>query len=393
MARSEAGAAADAGTGAAIERIRLHRLSAPLKRPYRLSFRDLVAFDTLLVELVDADGRSGFGEATFLPGYGEESLDDQWPLACALADEAVGGSPAALEEALARRFAQTPFTATAFRTALDLLQGAAPLTAGSALRVPLLALLNADDEASTPAEVDALLAAGYRTFKVKAGLAGGDDLRRIGWIQRIVDGRARLRIDANQAYTAEQAVQVLAAIDPTGIELFEQPCGADDWAGHARAVARSRVPLMLDEAIYGLDDVDRAARDRLAAFIKVKLVKFTSLRALGEAVDRVRSHGIGIVSGNGVACDVGCWMEAALAADRGIDTAGEMNGWLKLRTPLLADPPRLEQGHLVTPAGWTPRLDDKAVAQQRLALHEARAGTGAAAPRRHTGPLEKETDE
>lgn len=355
-----------------VERVVLHRLSVPLHRPYRLSFRDLLAFDTLLVELTDTDGRSGFGESTFLPGYGEEDLDAQWPVLQAVADDAAGLAFAAFDDLIRSRLGHQPFSATAFTTALEMLEGSPLLQRKDGLRVPLLALLNADDPESAKREVDALLAAGYETFKVKAGVAGVDDVRRIAWIQRIVDGRARLRIDANQAYTAEEAIRVLSAIDPAGIELFEQPCPADDWQGHARVAGHSRVPLMLDEAIYGLGDIDRAAEGHLAAFIKVKLVKFTSLRKLAEAVERIKAHAIEVVSGNGVACDVGCWMEACVAADR-VPTAGEMNGWLKVRTPLLADPPRLETGHLTVPAGWSPVLDRAAIVHQRRATHDARA--------------------
>jgi len=58
-----------------IERVEVSRLSVPLIRPYRLSFGDLVAFDTLLVELIDADGRISFGEATVLTGYTDETID------------------------------------------------------------------------------------------------------------------------------------------------------------------------------------------------------------------------------------------------------------------------------------------------------------------------------
>ena len=78
------------------------------------------------------------------------------------------------------------------------------------------------------------------------------------------------------------------------------------------------------------------------------------------------------VLGNGVACDPGCWMEGCVAA-RCIDNAGEMNGYLKLRTPLLANPPPLDQGAMVMAPGYRPVLDRDAIAAQRTALHVARA--------------------
>ena len=47
----------------------------PLKTPYKLVFGNVEAFDTLLVTVTLADGRSGVGEATILTGYTEETLD------------------------------------------------------------------------------------------------------------------------------------------------------------------------------------------------------------------------------------------------------------------------------------------------------------------------------
>lgn len=357
---------------ARIERIEVHRLSVPLLRPYRLAFGDLTAFDTLLVELTDADGATGFGEATLLSGYTDESVDGAWLLAQQIADELVGGTHHAFRirvEAVAQK---APFTATAFGTALDMLARSEWLTPPHPARVPLLALLNADDEATTSDEFEQLLAQGYRTIKVKVGLAGSNDLARVSRVQEVVSGRARIRIDANQAFSGPQAAAFLAALDPQDIELFEQPCPADDWASHATAVRAARVPMMLDESIYALPDIERAAAEGLASYVKVKLVKFAGLGPLASAIECIRRLGMKPVLGNGVACDLGCWMEACVAA-RCIDNAGEMNGYLKVRRPLLLNPPRVDRGDMLINAGERPMLDRDALVSQRMGLHVARS--------------------
>jgi o-succinylbenzoate synthase len=354
-----------------IERIEVHRLSVPLVRPYRLSFGDLTAFDTILIELTDSEGRTAFGEATLLSGYTEESIEGAWALAQQLAEQVVGRDHEEFKSRVEAVAGAAPFTATAFMTALEMLRGSEALAFAQPARVPLLALLNADHEDAIAAEFESLLSQGYRTVKVKVGLAGMDDVARVRRIQKIVAGRARIRIDANQAFSGPEAVQFLSALDPQDIELFEQPCPAGDWAAHAQAARASRVPMMLDESIYNLGDIDRAAIEGVAAYVKVKLVKFVSLDRLTKAIDRIRALGMRPVLGNGVACDPGCWMEACVAA-RHIDNAGEMNGFLKVRSPLLANPPRLERGVMVIEAGYRPVLDRESVAHQRLATHSAR---------------------
>ncbi|KWT97025.1 MULTISPECIES: enolase C-terminal domain-like protein [unclassified Variovorax] len=356
---------------ARIERVEVHRLRVPLTRPYRLAFGDLTAFDTLLVELTDADGATGFGEATLLNGYTDESVDGAWVLAQQLADELAGCTHHAFRTRVDAVARGAPFTATAFGTALDMLGRSEWLALSEPARVPLLALLNADDETTTADEFEKLLDQGYRTVKVKVGLAGSDDLARIRRVQAVVAGRARIRIDANQAFSGPQAAAFLAALDPQDIELFEQPCHADDWAAHAMAVRAARVPMMLDESIYALSDIERAAAEGLATYVKVKLVKFARLELLAGAIERIRALGMRPVLGNGVACDPGCWMEACVAA-RHIDNAGEMNGYLKVRRPLLANPPRVDRGDMLIEAGEPPVLDRDALAGQRVGLHVAR---------------------
>ncbi|MCD6041281.1 MAG: O-succinylbenzoate-CoA synthase, partial [Burkholderiales bacterium] len=61
-----------------IAAIRLTRLRIPLKVPYRLSFRPVEHFDTIVVESEAQDGAVGLGEATVLTGYTEETIEGSW---------------------------------------------------------------------------------------------------------------------------------------------------------------------------------------------------------------------------------------------------------------------------------------------------------------------------
>src|SRR5690606_38231605 len=93
-------------------------------------------------------------------------------------------------------------------------------------RVPILGILNETEAGALDDEIERLLAAGYRTLKVKVGFDVDADLARVARIQSCVRGRARLRLDANQGYSAQQAQRFAGSLDPAGIELFEQPCAA-----------------------------------------------------------------------------------------------------------------------------------------------------------------------
>jgi L-alanine-DL-glutamate epimerase-like enolase superfamily enzyme len=346
----------------ALERVTVHRLRVPLTVPYRLAFGPVEAFDTVLVEAVDRDGRSGFGEATILTGYTDETIEDSWRVACQFAPEVLRDS-SDLGARVAALGVDFPFTATAFGTALEMLRGSASLMLEQPAAVPLVGLLNAKDprdEAALSAELDRLLAAGFRTIKVKVGFAIDDDIALVRAFQKVVRGRALIRIDANQAYTADEGIRFMRALDPADIELFEQPCAAGDWDAHLAVARVAPVPMMLDESIYGMPDIERAAELKAATYIKLKLMKLITLEALASGIDRIRTLGMKPVLGNGVAGDPGCWMEGCVAA-RKIDNAGEMNGWLKARGPLFREPLGFANGAMQIPAHWTPALDPEAL--------------------------------
>ncbi|MSQ54179.1 MAG: mandelate racemase [Betaproteobacteria bacterium] len=344
------------------ERIRLHRLEVPLRTPYKLAFGLLRHFDTLLVEVQDSEGRTGLGEATVLTGYTEETVEEAWGRMRAWAQEVAALDPAAARELLLKRVDQAPFAVSGLVTAIEMMLGDELLSVSAAARVPLLGMVNAESGAALDAEIDSLLGRGFRTLKVKVGFDAAEDAKRLREIQSVVAGRASIRVDANQGFSREDALRFASGIEPAGIELLEQPCAAGDWDS-ACAVARvSTVPMMLDESIYGLPDIRRAAQLGAARFIKLKLMKLGSLRRLAEGIALIRSLGMEPVLGNGVACEIGCWMEA-LVARTGITNAGEMNGYLKQSVPLLANPPRFNAGAIELEPGYRPEPDRNAIAR------------------------------
>jgi len=344
-----------------IECLSLYRLRVPLTTPYRLSFGPLHAFDTVLAEVRDADGRSGLGEATYLTGYTDETIDESWALARRLAAEYAGLEAGVIQSRLEPYLTAAPFTATAFNTALEMLAGNTLLEVERPVKVPVLGMLHATGTADIERESGELFSQGFTTLKVKVGFDAERDSAMVKRVQRVINGRGRIRLDANQGYNRKAACRFAADLDPAGIELFEQPCAARDWES-ACAVARvATVPMMLDESIYGLDDIRRAAELKAARYIKVKLMKLGGLDRLAAAIDTIRACELEPVLGNGVACEIGCWMEACVARGR-INNAGEMNGFLKPSARLLMNPLKFAQGAIVLEPGYRPELDRHALA-------------------------------
>lgn len=341
-----------------IEEIRIRRFSLPLREAYKLAFGPVAAFDTILAE-VWSDGSWGIGEATLLTGYTDETIDQSHAAICAAAEKVIGLTRSAARDLLLTELAELPFTATAIVSAIEMAEGHPLLQSEETRQVPILAGLNATDEAGIVREMEIAIAAGYRTLKVKVGFHRERDLARVAFIQRVNAGRLRLRIDANQGYDRTDAVAFARSLDPESIELLEQPSDAADWDSAAAVARVTTVPLMLDESIYSFADIDRAAALG-AKFVKLKLMKFASLDRLADGLARIRSLGMEAILGNGVASDVGCWMEACVAA-RHVRTAGEMNGFRRLARPTVADPMPCRDGWVTLAPRYQPRLDETAI--------------------------------
>lgn len=347
---------------AKIRRITVRRLDLPLIRPYKLSYRTFEAFEPYLVEIEDGDGRRGFGDAHISPGSSAETRGGGWAFLTGHAQAAIGRSVEDVRAALLADSARSKVAATSLATALDVLEDHPLLTPEADARLPLLAPVNQTEPDAIAAEIEAGVAAGFTTFKVKVGKDVAADLARVRTVQAAAQGRATLRLDANRAFSRADALRFVDGLDPSGIALFEQPCEADEWEANAAVAAASPVPLMLDEPICTLDDIARAGSLPGVGFCKLKLKRFVSLDRLREGIEAVRAHGMDAVLGDGLGSEVHSWLEACVARVC-IDNAGEFNGFLKPRDRLLSPQLPFAGGAIQLAAGWRPQLDPSAVAR------------------------------
>jgi L-alanine-DL-glutamate epimerase-like enolase superfamily enzyme len=264
-----------------------------------------------------------------------------------------------LEEALAHvtpTLNESKVAGSAFCLALEMLQESPILTIETPSILPLLTPINALRENEIEAEIEKKLVQGFRTFKIKVGKDVKADLERVAAIQQIVGKRATLRVDANRAYTREEGVLFASSLNPHALELFEQPCDADDWEANAEVASVSNVPMMLDEPICSIEDISRAAEIKGVGFCKLKLKRFGTLRGLFEGLEYVRSCGMEPVLGDGLGSELTSWMEACVAS-KTIRNAGEFNGFLKPRERLFDNPLQFEKGNLILPRGYQPSLN------------------------------------
>ncbi|MHA3904964.1 enolase C-terminal domain-like protein [Castellaniella sp. WN] len=301
---------------------------------------------------------TAFSDAHVAPGSSSETRDGAWSWCLESLKTLNASDIEAEKQRLMTRKEESKVAATLMMTALEFLGGSKWLEINSDFTSDLLAPINSVDEASIEPEVGRLLGEGFRVFKVKVGKDRSADIRRVNAILDVLDGRAMISIDANRAYSREDAIWFARRLTRPGIELFEQPCAADAWDDNAAVAGECPVPLMLDEPICGLADIERAAGIENVGFCKVKLKRFGSLDLLAEGIQSIHDHGMRAILGDGLGSEINNWMEAAVAS-RLIRTRGEFNGFLKHRDRLLLNPLPFDRGSVKLEAGYMPRLDRK----------------------------------
>jgi L-alanine-DL-glutamate epimerase-like enolase superfamily enzyme len=347
-----------------LQELTLRTVRFPLIQPYVLSYRTFTEFEPIIVEARDADGRIGWGEGHISPGSSRETREGGWAFCREHAAAVVGMDTTAAKAIITANMGASKVAATGLLTAIEMLEDHPVLRVDREVRVPLLTPFNSSAPKEIAEEVERRLEDGFRTFKIKVGKNADDDGRRVKSIQQSIGGRATMRLDANRAYSEADACRFAAALDPSGIELFEQPCDSENWEANAEVAGVSPVPIMLDESICALADVERAGSVRNIGFCKLKLKRFGGLNLVHEALDAVHANGMEPVLGDGLGTELGCWMEGCVSRTT-IRNAGEFNGFLKPKVRLFTEPLQINAGELILPRGFWPLID-----RDVLAAHE-----------------------
>jgi L-alanine-DL-glutamate epimerase-like enolase superfamily enzyme len=130
------------------------------------------------------------------------------------------------------------------------------------------------DRPETMAEkAQAIVDSGVKTVKVKVGETPEADIERLRTVRDKVGKDITLRIDANQAWTPNQAVRALKGLDKYDIQLCEQPVAYWDWDGLKFVHNNSAIPIMADESVHNPHDAIEAVRREAVDMINIKLMK------------------------------------------------------------------------------------------------------------------------
>jgi O-succinylbenzoate synthase len=339
--------------------IELRRVRMPLVAPFRTSFGIATERDILLLRAV-TDEAEGWGECVAMadPLYSSEYVEAAADVLRRYLIPALAARPPADATAVApalHRFKGHRMAKAALETAvLDAeLRGAGRSFArelgATRDRVPCGVSVGIME--SIPELLDTVggyLAEGYVRIKLK--IEPGWDVAPVRAVRERFGDELLLQVDANTAYTVGDAAR-LAALDPFGLLLIEQPLDEEDILGHVELSRRIRTPICLDESIVSARAAADAIRLGACSIINVKPGRVGGYLESRRVHDVCVANGVPVWCGGMLETGVGRAANVALAALPGFTLPGDTSASDRYFRTDLTRPFVLEDGHLPVPDG------------------------------------------
>jgi o-succinylbenzoate synthase len=311
---------------------RLLRLSLPFREPFVTANGVVSARELVLLRLEGSDGTVGFGEAAPFEPY------DGVPLERAIAALSGGGG---------RRPPQARAAEEIARLDLEARQEGRPLAEPrrGALPVNLTLPGGPPDEIAERAREG--VRAGYACFKVKVGLP--EDVERVAAVREAVGSWPALRVDANRAWSVDEAVARIRELERFDLEFVEQPCRSLEDLRQVRG--RVSTPIAADESVGSARAVRRAVELEACDVVNVKLAGAGGFKAAREALRLARSKGLGAFLSSTLDGPWGIAAALQLAASEDLQLACGLATLELFDSPLARALPAPRNGTLDVPTG------------------------------------------
>ena len=235
---------------------RFYKKSFQFKRPSGTSRGVLTEKHAWMIELWNVNNPEviGLGECSVIPGLSPDFLHDTQ----------YEGELSALCNDLTRDLTDFPSIQFGLETALlDLKQGGKGIIFDNAFakgkyQIPINGLIWMGSEAFMREQIEAKIEAGFSTIKLKIGAIDFDsEIKLLTSIRaRFDSSQITLRVDANGAFSHDEALHKLERLSKLDIHSIEQPIKAGQWTKMAKLCASTPLPIALDEELIGINRLE-----------------------------------------------------------------------------------------------------------------------------------------
>lgn len=297
-----------------IKYIRIFRMNIPLKYPFVISLETITSAQNVLVMMETHSGLFGYGECSPYQKIHNETQDSCIHFAKQIAPNLLGVNPwdiIAWQKAINNNLVGQNCIKSAFDMALyDLSAQIAglPLYAylgGNNTKIMFTDMtVGIESPDNMAAEAKKYVEDAFPAIKIKLGTNFHDDVQRVKKVREAIGANIPLRIDANQGWDVQTALEILTEIVPFGVEYCEQPVKATHFKDMAYLHQHSPVPIMADESLFDPIDALELIRQNACSGFNIKISKAGGIRPAQLSALFAETAGM--------KCQVGCFSESRL---------------------------------------------------------------------------------
>ncbi|KRM85800.1 o-succinylbenzoate synthase [Liquorilactobacillus vini] len=296
-----------------IKEAKLYKVDLPLRDPFETSFARMSFKKCIILELVDENGNSGFGESSAfdVPFYNEEFRDGSWSLLKnQLLPKIIGQNISHPDDiyALFSYIRKNNMSKSAINCALwDLYakqkgSSLAKSLGGSKTRIETGVSIGVQASPEKLVEVvGGYLKDGYRRIKMK--IKPGKDYDYLAAVRSAYPD-AMLMADANSAYRLSD-LKLLARLDDLNLIMIEQPLQPGDLVDHAHLQAALTTKVCLDEGVTSIDDTKKMIELGSGKIINIKVARVGGL-GIAKRIQKLAME-------NGIECWCGGMLDSGVA--------------------------------------------------------------------------------
>lgn len=298
-----------------IKDIKLHKIEIPLKEPFVISLGPVYAANNVIVSIHTSIGIIGWGECSPFMSINGESADTAMVVGNYFKELWVGKEALNIKDRI-KELNALIYGNNSIKSAFDMaLYDVASQNAGLPLYQYLKGKKNkviytdytvsVGEPKKMAADALKIKQDGYTVIKVKIGKGGKKDIARIKAIRDVVGNEIPIRVDANQGWAFNEAIETLNELSQYNIQHCEEPLPRWAYMQLPKLKQKSPIPIMCDETCCDANDVQRLIDLKACDLINIKLGKSGGIF---NALKMVR-----LAEAAGIKIQIGAFLESRLA--------------------------------------------------------------------------------
>jgi L-alanine-DL-glutamate epimerase-like enolase superfamily enzyme len=306
-----------------ITQIEIYKSPIKLKEPFVISLGPMEYAENVIVIIRTDNGVSGYGECSPFMTINGESMDTCFIVGQYLAQILKAKDPLNIKEC-SLVMDKVIYGNTSIKSAFDI---ALYDIASQHANLPLYAFLNGNnnkilvtdytvslgDANKMAADAQKIKDNGFKIIKVKLGENKVKDIERIRLIRETIGPDIPLRIDANQGWDKDEAIEILNALSAYNIEDCEEPIARWNFMELPEVRKQSPIPIMADESCCDHHDAKRLIDLSACDMLNIKLGKSSGIFKAQKIIKLAEKAGMKLQVGGFLESRLGFTASAHLA--------------------------------------------------------------------------------